>query len=127
MVRPPGALAVNAPYGGYKKLPKSMAPVRVRRPEKLGANALKLYKSKYINLLEVHKTKLTNINLRNEFLRNWERRHRQNLHDTYASVPVTPGLVSQHAQVQALKARATLIRRKLDLRNELEDAGVFRS
>ena len=22
MVRPPGVLAVNAPYGGYKKLPK---------------------------------------------------------------------------------------------------------
>ena len=103
-----------------------MAPVRVRRPEKLGPNALKLYKSNYNNLLEVHKTKLTNINLRNEFLRNWARVHRQNLHDTYAATPVTPGLVTRNARLQTLNARATMIQSKLGLRNQLEDDGVFR-
>ena len=103
-----------------------MAPVRIRRPEKLGPNALKLYKSNYNNLVEVHKTKLANINIRNEFLRNWESMHRQNLHDTYASTPVTPGLVTQNARLQTHRARAIMIRRRLDLRNELEDGGVFR-
>ena len=103
-----------------------MAPVRVRRPEKLGPNALKLYKSNYNNLVEVHKTKLTNINLRNEFLRNWARVQRQNLHDTYASTPVTPGLVTRNARLQTLNARATMIQSKLGLRNQLEDDGVFR-
>ena len=102
-----------------------MAPVRVRRPETLGKNALKLYKSNYNNLTEVHKTKLTNINLRNEFLRNWERVHRQNLHDTYVSTPVVPGLVTQSARLQSLTAHGLLVRSKFALRNQLQDAGVY--
>ncbi len=82
-----------------------MAPVRVRQPEKLGPNALKLYKSNYNNLIEVHKTKLANINLRNEFLMNWERVQRQNLYDTYESTPIISGLASHAAKIATMKAR----------------------
>ena len=101
-----------------------MAPVRVRQPEKLGPNALKLYKSNYNNLVEVHKTKLTNINIRNEFLRNWERMHRQNLFDTYESMSVHPGLAGPGVRVAAHKARLT--KAKDDLKAGLEEEHVFR-
>ena len=101
-----------------------MAPVRVRQPEKLGPNALKLYKSNDQNLTEVHKTKLTNINIRNEFLRNWERMHRQNLFDTYESMAVHPGLAGPAAHVAAHRARLNTA--TVDLRASLEADGVFR-
>ena len=101
-----------------------MAPVRVRQPAKLGPNALKLYKSNYQNLAEVHKTKLTNINLRNEFLRNWERMHRQSIFDTYESMSVHPGLAGPGAHVAAHRAR--LLKAKGDIKASLEDDGVFR-
>ena len=101
-----------------------MAPVRVRQPEKLGKNALKLYKSNYNNLAEVHKTKQTNINLRNEFLRNWERMHRQNLFDTYESMSVHPGLAGPGAHVAAHKARLTTAKDELEA--SLQKAEVFR-
>ena len=101
-----------------------MAPVRVRQPEKLGPNALKLYKSNFNNLTEVHKTKQPNINLRNEFLRNWERMHRQNLFDTYESMSVHPGLAGPGVHVAAHKAR--LLQAKGDLKTSLDEAGVFR-
>ena len=101
-----------------------MTPVRVRQPEKLGPNAIKLYKSNYLNLTEVHKTKLTNINLRNEFLRNWERMHRQNLFDTYEGMAVHPGLAGPGVHVAAHRLR--LLQAKDDLKTSLEEADVFR-
>ena len=95
-----------------------MAPVRVRQPGSLGPNALKLYKSNYNNLEEVHKTKLANINIRNTFLRNWDRVHRQNLHDTYESLaPVHPGLVPPRLRAMHLH--------KQHIRALLEGDGVF--
>ena len=97
-----------------------MAPVRVRRPEKLGPNALKLYKSNYNNLVEVHKTKLANINIRNEIMRNWERVNRQNLHDKYESIhPRNPSLAT-------LGALIGMQRHKHSIKEALETGGVFR-
>lgn len=95
-----------------------MAPIRVRHPERLGKNALKLYKSNYNNLEEVHKTKLANINLRNSFLRNWDRTQRQNLHDTYESIaPAHPGLVPPRLRA--------MHQHKHHIRQLLEGDGVF--
>ena len=97
-----------------------MAPVRVRRPEKLGPNALKLYRSNYNNLVEVHKTKLANINIRNEIMRNWDRVNRQNLHDKYESIhPRYPSLAT-------LGALIGMQRHKHSIKEALETGGVCR-